>query len=273
MEKIDRLGWTAGFAFRSYGVRVGVRVNNADLLERLRTHLPPSWKPAPSPSVQHIYSLFAGRTSGRNIRGYNLLYRNTVRLVRTLDLEQLFDAFESDLHLNVAESAKQRIFVHAGVVGWRGRAILIPGRSLSGKTTLVAELLRAGAVFYSDEYAVLDSRGRVHPYPRSLAIRESGSVKQTRRTPEALGAVVGAQPLPVGLVVVSKYKNGARWRPRILSPGLGALALLDNTVSIRRTPDKALPALTRAVSRAPILTGVRGEAKETVDLILRTFER
>ena len=147
----------------------------------------------------------------------------------------------------------------------------MPGRSLSGKTTLVAELLRAGASFYSDEYAVLDLQGRVHPYPRALAIREVGSSKQTRRTPEALGAIVGARPLPVGLVVVSNYKVGAKWRPRSLSPGQGALALLDNTVSIRREPEKALHALTRAVSGAPILTGVRGEAKETVDLILGSF--
>jgi hypothetical protein len=248
-------------------------VNDADVLERLRSHLPPGWKPATSPVVQHIYSLFVGRRSGRNIRGYNLAYRNTVRLARSLDLDQIFDAFESDLHLNVAEMAQRRVFIHAGVVGWKGKAILMPGRSLSGKTTLVTELLKAGAAFYSDEYAVLDLQGRVHPYPRPLSIRESGSVRQTRRTPEALGAVVGARPLPVGLVVVSNYKNGARWRPRSLSPGLGALALLDNTVSIRREPGKALPALTRAISGAPILTGVRGEAKETVDLILSRVDR
>jgi hypothetical protein len=30
----------------------------------------------------------------------------------------------------------------------------------------VAELVRAGATYYSDEFAVLDSRGRVHPFPR-----------------------------------------------------------------------------------------------------------
>jgi hypothetical protein len=34
--------------------------------------------------------------------------------------------------------------------------------SYSGKTTLVSELIRAGATYYSDEYAVIDERGRVH---------------------------------------------------------------------------------------------------------------
>ena len=70
--------------------------------------------------------------------------------------------------------------MHAGVVGWNGRALLLPGRTLSGKTTLVAELLRAGATYYSDELAVLDARGRVHPFPKPLAIREKGDASGER---------------------------------------------------------------------------------------------
>jgi len=58
------------------------------------------------------------------------------------------------------------------VVAWRGRAILLPGRSYVGKSTLVMELVRAGAVYYSDEYAVLDARGRVHPFAQPVALRE-----------------------------------------------------------------------------------------------------
>ena len=33
------------------------------------------------------------------------------------------------------------------------------------------ELVRAGATYYSDEYAVFDSRGRVHPFAQQLAQR------------------------------------------------------------------------------------------------------
>jgi hypothetical protein len=272
MEKIDRLGWTVGFAFTSYGVRVGVRSNDAELLSRLKSYLPPGWRPAASPVVQHLYSVLAGKSTKTNVRRFNLAYRNNARLARTLDLEEVFDLFESDLHLQIAEHARRRVFVHAGVVGWNGQAIVMPGRSLSGKTTLVAELVRAGATFYSDEYAVLDLRGRVHPYPRALGVRQGESVKQTRYAPESLGAAVGSRPLPVGMVIVSSYKPGARWRPRLLSPGQGALALLDNTVSIRREPASALPALKNVVSSATVLKGARGEAGETVDFILRNLE-
>ena len=35
MRKVDRLGWTAGIAFNAYGASVGIRVNDAALMERL----------------------------------------------------------------------------------------------------------------------------------------------------------------------------------------------------------------------------------------------
>ena len=105
---------------------------------------------------------------------YELTMVDAALLDGTARRESLFDPLESHLQLYVAEWARRRIFVHAGVVGWRGRAILVPGRSFSGKTALIAAFVRAGATYYSDEYAVLDAKGRVHPYPRRLSIRSEG---------------------------------------------------------------------------------------------------
>jgi hypothetical protein len=67
-------------------------------------------------------------------------------------------------------------FLYAGVVAWQGHAIVFPGRSLSGKTTLVREMLRLGATYYSDEFAVVDNSGLVHSFPRPLGIREDPSL-------------------------------------------------------------------------------------------------
>src|SRR5262249_9794104 len=140
--------------------------------------------------------------------------------------------------------------------GWRGGAIVIPGRSFTGKTTLVAALVRAGAAYYSDEYAVLDAQGRVYPYPRRLSIREDGHPRPRRCTAEALGGRVGSRPLPVRLVAVTGYRPGARWRPRVLPPGHAALALLYNTVPAQRKPAAVLDALQQVVSHALTLKGV-----------------
>jgi hypothetical protein len=270
MDKIDRLGWAAGMAIRAYGVRIGIRVHDAAVVPHLETALPPGWKPATSPVVDLLFSVFLGGVGPRRgVRRYNLLYGNAARLVRSLDTEEVIDAFESYLQLHLAEAARQRLFIHAGVVGWRGRAIVVPGRSHSGKSTLVAALLRAGATYYSDEYAVLDGRGRVHPYARPLSLRDREDGRATRYQVEALGGRTGKQPLPVGLMVMSRYKPGAAWRPRPLSPGQAALALLQHTVSARRQPAAALAMLQKVVLQARVLTSGRGEAEAVVPAILR----
>ncbi len=275
MDKIDRLVWADGFAFTSYGRRIGVRVNRADALERTLRHLPTGWKPARSLVVERLYSLVAGGEAKQpGVRRFNVLYGDISKLARTLDADQMFDTFESDLRLYVAEWARRHVFVHAGVVGWGGQAILIPGRTHTGKTTLVAELVRAGATYYSDEFAVLDERGRVHPYAKPLAIREGAEGRQKNYDVEFFGGTAGTKPLPVGLVLVTKYRAGAgRWRPRTLTAGRGMLALLDNTVSVRREPERALGALQKAVARAQAFQVVRGEASDTAQAILDLFSR
>ncbi|HEX7313437.1 MAG TPA: hypothetical protein VF297_05925 [Pyrinomonadaceae bacterium] len=269
MRKIDRLVWAAGMAFTAYGVRVGVRVSDAAALARVVERLPPGWKPSSATAVSKLYSLVwgEGEVKGR-VRRFNLLYAGARLAARTLDAEALLSMFESDLQLYVAERAPRRVFVHAGVVGWKGRAILLPGRSLSGKTTLVAELVRAGAEYYSDEYAVLDAEGRVHPYARPLAVREGEGLAQTRKRVEEFGGRAGRKALPVGLVVVSRYERGGRFSPRRLSPGEGVLEMLSNTVSARRSPGRALAALSEVAARTVILAGARGEASHAAESIL-----
>jgi hypothetical protein len=184
----------------------------------------------------------------------------------------VLEAFESHVQLTVAEYAPRRVFVHAGVVGWRDRAILIPGMSHSGKTTLVDRLIRAGAKYYSDEYAVLDERGRVHPYPRALGMRFPDGLDAKRVRAEEIGAEVGLKPLRIGLVVSTRYKDGARWRPKEITRGNGVLELMSNTVSARSQPELAWSVLPAALESALILKGVRGEASEIVNSILARAE-
>ncbi len=269
MQRVDRLDWAAGFSLKSYGVRIGIRSNNRACLVQVREHLPHNWEKVSSPIVDRLYSIVIGGEGPRqNIRRFSLLYADHVRLARSFDVAEVFNTLESDLRLFVAELARGRVFVHAGVVGWEGRAIVVPGRSFSGKSTLVAELVRAGATYYSDEYAVFDSRGRVHPFAGPLQIREEGGSKQTKIDVRQLGGLAGSKPLPVGLVLVTKFKKGARWRPRNLSSGAGALELLSNTVSARRSPANALDAFDNVVAGAQIVKGARGEAHEIVPFIL-----
>ena len=269
MAKIDRLGWADGMSFSSYGVRVGVRVDDRAMLHDVISRMPPGSKPARFEVVDHLYSLMAGGAKvGSSIRRLSLGYWNVLRISRSRSLDETLEAFESHVQLTVAEHARRRVFVHAGVVGWQGRAIVIPGTSHSGKTTLVNELIRCGATYYSDEYAVLDERGSVHPYPRPLGIRVPDSSNARKVRPEEIGAQVGATPLRIGLVVSTKYRQDAQWRPRRLTVGKGVLELMSNTVSARSQPELALTVLPKALADAAILKGVRGEASEIVNSVL-----
>jgi hypothetical protein len=273
MKKLDRLGWAAGISFSAFGVRIGVRLSSVELLDPLIAHLPAGWRPAPSNSVDRLYSLIGGGPGPRpNIRRFHLLFGNAQRLARTANVEEALEALESDLGLYCALMARRRLFVHAGVIGWKDRAILIPGRSFSGKSTLVKAFLQVGATYYSDEFAVLDEGGRVHPFARPLSLRTSSQEKQLRFEVKALGAKIGAAPLRVGLVLLTKFQSDIQWRPRELSYGQGVLGLLANTPAARTRPNRALKILTASVAQAKILRGRRGEAAETVQLILRQLE-
>ena len=67
---------------------------------------------------------------------------------------------------------------------------MLPAPSFGGKTTLVAALVRAGAIYYSDEFAVLDEQGFVHPYAKPLSIRGADNW-QVNHSVASLGGVVG----------------------------------------------------------------------------------
>ena len=269
MEKLDLLGWEACISFRAYGLRIGIRANNAGVLEQVEGRLPFGWKPAKSPIVDNLYSIVGPRTASKpNVKRFNLLYKGAVRLARTMDLDEALSELEIDIHSYIATATRQRMFLHAGVVGWGGQAVVIPGKNFSGKTSLVTAFLRAGATYYSDEFAVLDSRGRVHPYPWALHIREEG-LAQPRRTPvEMLGGQAGTRPLPIGMVVLSEYRQGAKWRPRPLTRGQAALAILGSVISTSHRPEEMLPMLSHMVAEATVLKGERGEADEVVHSVL-----
>ena len=271
--RIDRLGWRAGTCFDAYGLRVGVRTNTPALLDRLAPHLPPGWRAAASPVVDQIFSVWIDPGGGGACRP-SRVYAGQSRRARTADLAHAFAVLESEIRQCVAAGAEHRTFVHAGVVGWHGRAIVVPGRSRSGKTTLVAEMLKAGASYLSDEFAVLDRRGRVHPFAKPLSIRGAGGcdVHAQSRRAEELGGSCATRSLSVGLVVLAEHRPGTVWRPERLTPGRAVIEMLAHTVPARLRPEASLAALERAVARATVLKGVRGEAREVAALLLRSVE-
>jgi hypothetical protein len=272
MAELDRLAWPEGIAFTSQGRRIGIRVSARGPSRRIQKILPPGSSPASSPIVQRLYSLIVprgGRRAGE--RSEHLLYAQADLVARCRELEEALLALEKHLRLHVAEHSRGRVFIHAGVVAWQGRAIVIPGRSHSGKSTLVAALVKAGATYYSDEYAPIDARGRVHAYPVPLRLRRRAGEPSRRVIPTPRDRVL--PPLPAGLIVVTAYTRGARWHHRTLTPGRAALEVLKHAVPARRTPERVVERLSRLTASAPLVKGRRGPAGEAVRRVLALATR
>lgn len=227
----------------AFGVPFTVRIADASLVPALEPMLPPGSAPAPPGGFE-------------------------------LTLEDLAGLAELDARLrrHIATHAPGRVFVHAGVVAHRGRAIVLPAATFAGKSELVAALVRAGAVYYSDEYAVIDDDGLVHPYARPLTLRARAGRAAERLGAAQLGGRPGTDAVPIGLIAATAFAPSAGWAPEERTPAAGALLLLAHAGQARADPGRVLDALHRAALHARVLEGPRGEADVTAPALLAAMD-
>jgi hypothetical protein len=262
---------TAAFslAFECYGARVGVSTNENGIFDRLPKYLPVKADLISVSAVENNFTLLKvepDSTAGRS--GAYCLYDSECLVLSTPDLDVALEQLASELDAVVALEASPLLFVHAGVVGWHGGAIVIPGRSMTGKTSLVMALVRAGATYYSDEYAVFDRQGQIHPFPRPMHLRDGEHKEWQKVTAESLGSRVGTSAVPVALIVATQYDPRARWSPKILEPGQAVLRLFDNTVDALRRPEDAIDIFARVAAGCVAITGPRPSSEEVASFLL-----
>jgi hypothetical protein len=183
---------------------------------------------------------------------------------------QLSRALDQTIHLKIAELSPEAVFLHAGVVAWEGEAIVIPGRSMSGKSTLTKELAAAGATFYSDEFAPLLPDGRVLPYPKPLSVRRRG-MDPAQIEPSSMGWRENLPAVPVFAIAAVCYnpEEACAASVRQISKADAAVAVLNNAVPMVRAPQRCLEAVAVATNNALCLGGQRPEAVEFAAALLR----
>jgi len=203
-----------------------------------------------------------------------LLFQNGVQTNDSSSKASLFKYFRSMLRITVAEHAVDRVFVHAGVVGWKGHAVLFPGRSFRGKTTLVAELIKHGAEYFSDEYGIIDREGSVHPFPRDLSLRSVVNEHDEVDVPALdLGALIRSKPARVGSVILTEFKEDGEWSPELLTTGQGILETIPHTIPIRAATEMSLKILNMAFADAIIAKSIRGDVKRDAIAILTFLDK
>jgi hypothetical protein len=246
----------------AYGLGITMVAPSRAFLDRMRAALPPQWVADQdgSPELRFVLMTDDGEAPRITLND-DLLLEDS--------LDAMFQLLPSVVRQYVAAEAREAVFVHAGAVAYRGRGIVIPGKSFSGKTTLVAALARAGAEYYSDEYAVIQADGRLIPYPKELSLRMvEGSRFQTERSIADLGGVMGSDPVEIGLLVLTEYRPSATWEPQLLSVAEGMVELLAHTEPVQARPESTLAVVTRALANSKVLKGLRGDADETAAALL-----
>jgi hypothetical protein len=249
-------------AFEAYGMQLRLCASDEELLEEIDAMMPPVWQRRPRSPAQHTLGLIAEGS------GIYSVYYDGICIHDAPGRDYALTMMEAQIQGHVALDAQDFVFLHAGVVADGEQAIVMPGRSFAGKTTLVRTLVEAGLLYYSDEFAVLDEAGRVHPYPRRLSLRASDGDRLSETYVEALGGRTGQEPLPIGLAIVTHYRPGAEWRPQRLSKGAGALALFEHAVPAQARPEQTMAYLRAAIDGAVVLDGERGEADEFARVLL-----
>jgi len=267
-EKTASTSIAKPFRFVSYGVRLEIRSNKQDIVDGAAAVVRRSM-------IENI-EVYSGRELDvvfdleESASGRLKMLQDGDRLTSGgRSRRKFFKFFDSMVRIAIGERAPDYVFIHAGVVGWRGKAILLPADSYQGKLTLVSELVRQGAEYYSDEYAVVDRKGLVHAFPRPINMRSNDGLHRTFELDmNDLKGTVGIHPLPVGLVLFTGYKPNGLWSPKKLTPGDGVMQMIPFTLSITHRPEVAFPVLNMIARRAIILSSRRGYAEAFAKTLL-----
>ncbi|MBP6997061.1 MAG: hypothetical protein KBB39_13060 [Phycicoccus sp.] len=177
------------------------------------------------------------------------------------------DVLEREIRHYIALHAPGLVFIHAGAIEVDGSAVVIPGWSTSGKSTLVRAFIERGCGYLSDEYAVIDRDGLIVPYARALSLRQPDGSRQHVPV-EQLGGTALTRPLVARAILSLPRRTDL---PAMMVAGrahAATMILISNTVAARTRPQAVLAATAELARHCDFLRGHRGEAGEAVEGVL-----
>lgn len=244
------------YKFTGYGASVRVDAPPDIEISELRSQVAPeiaAEESSDGPSELHLT-----RWNGE----YHLLYGER-RYGPYRTLCNALRGLSNGIHFVIGKRSPQT-FLHAGAVEVDGAAVVFPGRSRWGKSRLVLSLIEQGCGYLSDEYAVVSPEGAVFPLSKPIRLREE-------KWEEAFDVKCSGASAPGGFrcaaVVLTRYQDGAVWKPRPLTSGEAALETLPTALQSRDDPDQVLVAISALVRNAACYQGMRGCGEPTADAI------
>jgi hypothetical protein len=254
----------------AFGVVVEINSPGREIFEQCAATLPGYWLRAGDGKADVCFDIEAPHHEPEG-RRYFLFRENGELLGGAINETQVRRRLARRMDYHLGAYARDCAFLHAGIVCHKGRAILLPGLSHAGKSTLTASLVRAGAQYVSDDIAVIDRTGRAYFLSRAINLRED--VARALDLPSSAHMEhLREGTLPVGAIMLLNFRrNEAVLDMRPLSKGETILRLIANSMNGRHEPETVIRCCAAAVSQAICYEGVRGEAETAAPLILSSI--
>lgn len=185
--------------------------------------------------------------------------------------------------------------LHAGAIVAGDAAIAFPGAPGSGKSTLVAGLVRRGYGYLTDEALGISADARVTGYPKRIAlelgswslfpgITERKESTRSRIDPtrvrwvdprwlhrDALAWRATGEPLRLACVVMASYEDGATPDLERLDPLDAMTALLADTFNLKLMGSTGLETLRDLATSMPFFRLRHGDMKQALPIVDELF--
>jgi hypothetical protein len=182
-------------------------------------------------------------------------------------------------------SVPDDLVLHAGAVVDRGRAVLLPGGSNHGKSTLTTALVADGFSYLTDEAAAIAEGLRVRAYPKSIVL-DPGSFplfpelapaddleglaravagREWHVDPGRVGSVSG--PSPVAVVICPQWRAGAATRVSTMQPVEALHLLLGDAFDFSLGGQPVFARLVELVESVPVVKLSYGDVAAAVSAV------
>ncbi|MHB1414175.1 MAG: hypothetical protein ACYC1C_02890 [Chloroflexota bacterium] len=225
---------------------------------------------------------------GRNGNGsgpyYEILARGSETYIHAT-LPEAIAQLEHTIDSAAARGLARHLLIHAGAVAAGERAILFPGASGQGKSTLVAALCLAGFAYMSDELSVINMESLLLlPFLKAIGLKDGGwkvltaafdtpspALKATPSDGVTVRYLPGpnprSTPTPIRFVLMLDRQPG---RSASFVPAPRAQALVElakHSLNLPRHGRKGVEALARVVEGADCYTLTYGDLREAVTTV------
>ncbi|MEZ5243798.1 MAG: PqqD family peptide modification chaperone [Acidimicrobiales bacterium] len=177
------------------------------------------------------------------------------------------------------------LVLHAGAVADQGRAVLLPGGSNHGKSTLTTALVADGFSYLTDEAAAVVDGLRVRAYPKSIVL-DPGSFplfpelappedleglaravagREWHIDPARVGPVSG--PSPVAAVICPQWRAGAATRVSRMQPVEALHLLLGDAFDFSVGGQPVFDRLVELVESVPVVKLSYGDTAAAVSAV------